>query len=165
MILEDGMVSRAEMEGAYQDAVDCLEESGYVEVFFERESDRVYTIQGSSGAPEPGESETEQEARIDLGWDSCLGEYVGSVGDAWLRQTELSEEEKLVAAAALNDCIRPFGVEISGADVEGLRPLIEKLIELEGGAEAADQDALVLNRCYDEFLLVAGGSPSVAGSE
>ncbi len=65
----------------------------------------------------------------------------------------------------MNDCIGPFGVEISGADAEGLRPLIEKLIELEGGAEAAGQDALVLNRCYDEFLLVAGGSPSVAGSE
>lgn len=159
--LEDGVVTRAEIEGAYQGGVECLEDAGFIDVFYERESDRVYAIQASSGARAPNESEDEMEARLDVAFEACLATHVGTVGDQWLRQTEISEEERLQAADHLRACIEPWEVEVLGIDAEGLRPLNERIVELENAGQVAD--AAGLNACYRDYLLVAGGSPAEEG--
>jgi hypothetical protein len=159
LILADGSVSRAEIEQAYADSVACLEQAGFADVSWSRDSERVYSIQATLGPPRPGESAADAELRADNAFDDCRTQYVSVVSDEWLRATELSDEEKRAAAEVLASCVAPFGIEVTGFREADLKPLIDRLAELDRNMETNDTESIALNECFSVFALKAGSSP------
>ncbi|RMH77735.1 MAG: hypothetical protein D6683_08465 [Actinomyces sp.] len=157
--LEDGVVTRAEIEEAYQRTVDCLVAAGFEHVEYTRDNDRVYSLQFDASGPPAGMSEDDYEQQINAAAEACATENLNATSDVWLRQTELSEEQKQAEARRLAACVADYGIEVTGPDAAGLRPLVERLGELEKAGQENTPEWETLNSCFQAFALVAGGAP------
>lgn len=147
-ILADGVVSRDEMNTAYEAAVRCLSSFGY-DAALEIEYDRVFGISVDYD-DSAGKSEEQMDGEI----SGCIDAYTSEITPVWNRQIRPSEEELEAAVALLKDCVAPYGVAVQLPIPEGLQPLFTRLEQLE--QEGDETEYTTLAECLNEFSLRAG---------
>ena len=146
-VLSDGQIERVELEEAKERTIVCVEAEGF-EAWFESEDNRVNHLV-IEGSPNPGESEEEFDKRFEGSNNECKALYWTPIDKVWLKQSEPSEEEVQAAFITLKECVKPFGVEVSSSDSEGLRPLLERLNDSDVGEEENRE----LSKCFSSFSL------------
>lgn len=146
-VLEDGTVTRAELDDARRQTILCVESEGF-SAYFEHHDSRLSVFGVDSGPPGPGETADEFEARFDDTIDNCKETYLTAINRAWLRQTAPSEEERRAALRTLQICVEPYGVQVPSGDAEGLRELFAR-IDKATAENPVERDTLV--NCIQDY--------------
>lgn len=150
-VLDDGRVTRDELDDARRRTVLCLEAEGF-SAAFQHLNDRVSALEVDSGAPGPSETDVQFEARFDSTISDCSETYLNDIDVAWLQQTAPSEEERRAALDVLQRCVEPYGIQVPAADAEGLKDLFNR-IDSATAASTAERDALVT--CFQDYSLAS----------
>jgi hypothetical protein len=125
-VLADGVVTRLEIDAARSQTLTCLAAEGFA-AEFTAQDDRLSDLQATSGAPQPGESESALEQRFDSAISRCTGQYLYPVNAAWLQNTAPSEQERMAALVALRECVQPLEIAIPDAEPETLRGVFVRI--------------------------------------
>lgn len=124
-ILDDGAVSRSEIELARSATVDCLAADGFSARFVEQD-DRVSNLDVDSGPPRAGESDEALGQRFERVFDQCTREFLSDVNTAWLRATAPSEEELQRSFDELQECAGRVGITVMAPTPDELGQLAQR---------------------------------------
>jgi hypothetical protein len=111
--LEDGVVQRAEYEAAVNGTVACLRAEGVTVSDPEPSSGGRFLEYHYDIVTPPGGDEAAGTARVQALYGNCYVQHEAIVGEAWLRQTTLSEEDRQEALRGLATCLRGTGLDVS----------------------------------------------------
>ena len=151
--LADGTVTRAEVEAARGETVKCLSSEGFAASFVIQD-DRVSTLEVDSGAPGPGESDTDFEQRFDSTIETCKSTYLNAIDTAWLRDTAPSEEEVRAAFTTMNQCLEEYSIVVTDTAPESFGPLLDRI----DSASTPDVERNGLVECFSTYSLATATS-------
>lgn len=135
-LLSDGELMFSEYEQAIFRAVKCLEDSGFIDVVTELESETVgYTI--DFGYPGPTITAVDEAKR-----DGCFEDSLSAVEIAFAEQNRPSVEETELLLLRQYDCAREILLETGDYNSDELEVMTDEFF-----AEAASIDAPRIARC------------------
>jgi len=113
-ILEDGVVTTAELENAIRAAVTCMENVG-LQVSLDLDlDDNAWAVRFNGGPTEESLAQAQQLV------DQCEAEHLQLVSSVYSYQEQPTDEEFLAAFAEIANCLRSRGVEVRDNSVEAV---------------------------------------------
>jgi hypothetical protein len=146
--MSDGVVTRAEIEGARARTIACFAAEGFRASFI-REDDRVSTLNAFSGLPKPGETEAVAQARFNAVTSHCTSEFLDPVDMAWLRSEAPSDDELRAAWTAVQQCVGPFGLDVVSPDAKGLADALRKIDD----PTAPEAEVVGIKECLSTYAV------------
>ena len=147
-ILEDGEVTRAEVDEARQRTVSCIELEGYSAEFI-AENDRISLLSIEAELPDDEEEQKAFEEKMASVEAECKTEFLNDIEKVWLINTQPSEEETAAAFNELKECAATYDITLDAPTPESILPLLEHIDDQNTEPEEREE----LSTCFNKYSL------------